>query len=143
MRWIKGGSSLLTGCTFRNGGLLAGFVLATLAMSGAALSQSSDLERLSRADEDEVKNAIGRHLKDPYSAKYKPMIARKDGPTGYFVCGLVNAKNSYGAYTGDKPFMARLGKTKKWKMAGMIAMTDEKTDAAFVFQHCRDHGLPI
>lgn len=47
--------------------------------------------------EDEIKST----LKDPYSAKVEIVkVRRKSGETG--VCARVNAKNSFGAYTGDK-----------------------------------------
>ena len=43
--------------------------------------------------------AVSRRLKDPWSAHYlwKP-------PQGILLCGLVNAKNSYGGYNGWEPF---------------------------------------
>lgn len=41
-------------------------------------------------------------LKDSDSAKLKDVRVGKDGTT----CGLVNAKNSYGAYAGYEPFIA-------------------------------------
>lgn len=43
---------------------------------------------------------IKQLLKDPYSAKFTSVSERDDGT----VCGLVNAKNSYGAYVGRQPF---------------------------------------
>jgi hypothetical protein len=48
-------------------------------------------------------------LKDPDSARFKDLYFKKDdsktgrGVNGY-VCGLVNAKNSFGAYIGFHPF---------------------------------------
>lgn len=43
---------------------------------------------------------IKQLLKDPYSAKFRAMPPRSDGT----ICGLVNAKNSYGGYVGQRPF---------------------------------------
>lgn len=48
-------------------------------------------------------------LKDPDSAKFTDLYFKKDinqkgsGVNGY-VCGMVNAKNSFGAYVGFHPF---------------------------------------
>lgn len=45
-------------------------------------------------------------LKDPSSAKFGKTKAY--GPKENFVaCGTVNAKNSFGGYVGDRPFMVR------------------------------------
>ncbi len=52
-------------------------------------------------------------LKDPDSARYQFMpavngIARMGSLTmkGWFMCGTINAKNSFGGYTGAQPFLA-------------------------------------
>ncbi|MAR57097.1 MAG: hypothetical protein CMM93_07940 [Rickettsiales bacterium] len=44
-------------------------------------------------------------LKDPYSAKFSELRIEKFGK-GKVVCGKVNAKNSYGGYTGSTDFVA-------------------------------------
>jgi hypothetical protein len=52
-------------------------------------------------------------LKDPDSARFHFPLSPKAGVlnamtitrSGYFLCGEVNAKNSYGGYTGFKTFM--------------------------------------
>ncbi|MCW1937507.1 hypothetical protein OMD46_16385 [Pseudomonas sp. MDMC_285] len=46
-----------------------------------------------------AKAAIQASLKDPGSAKFGP-ASYKNGT----VCGFVNAKNSFGAYSGEKAF---------------------------------------
>lgn len=46
--------------------------------------------------------AMDDKLKDSDSAKFKDVRIAGDGVT----CGLVNSKNSYGAYSGYQPFMA-------------------------------------
>lgn len=45
-------------------------------------------------------------LKDPYSADVRPTKAVREPNGTIGVCGLVNAKNSYGGYVGDKFFYA-------------------------------------
>jgi hypothetical protein len=61
---------------------------------------------LNPAIEDAARIAVGKNLKDPYSARLEGLTAfRKDTYT-IVVCGAVNAKNSYGGYVGSVPFIA-------------------------------------
>ncbi len=63
-----------------------------------------------------IKKAILNSLKDPYSAHFKwSKNVYIDGEDiGY--CAFVNAKNSYGGYTGYTPFSVYLMEsTKGWK----------------------------
>ena len=44
-------------------------------------------------------------LKDPVSAQLTELLYVKDSSSkSEFLCGMVNAKNSYGGYIGAKPF---------------------------------------
>lgn len=59
-----------------------------------------------------VKTFFARDLKDPYSARYRFLelrnsyhIERGYRKFGWFICGKINARNSYGAYTGGRMFM--------------------------------------
>ncbi|WP_272582569.1 hypothetical protein [Providencia sp. PROV257] len=53
--------------------------------------------------------AISDVLHDPYSAQFSKIAVKKNSNEGYSdfykVCGFVNSKNLYGAYTGNKPFI--------------------------------------
>jgi len=55
-----------------------------------------------------AKQGVRSNFKDPYSAKFEGIFISKDmsnGSTGVpFVCGTVNAKNGFGAYTGRQKF---------------------------------------
>lgn len=53
---------------------------------------------------DKAKRALAYNLKDPESAKFRNVRAGLRGKD-YMVCGEVNGKNSYGAYSGYRPFM--------------------------------------
>jgi len=65
--------------------------------------------------EELVKSYHGRKLKDPFSAQYQistpiegytrkaPIAGGEADSFGYMVLAHVNAKNSYGGYTGWKP----------------------------------------
>ncbi|WFF40392.1 hypothetical protein EVC62_02130 [Salinicola endophyticus] len=60
-------------------------------------------ERVRQAEE-----SVKEGLKDPDSAKFKDVHGTKlmTVPNAHvMVCGMVNAKNSYGGYTGMSPFM--------------------------------------
>lgn len=49
-----------------------------------------------------LRSAMDARLKDSQSARFKDVRVGDKGTT----CGLVNAKNSYGAFAGYVPFMA-------------------------------------
>jgi len=51
------------------------------------------------------KEAVKANLKDPNSAEFKNIRLVKY-LNGHVVCGSVNAKNSFGGYTGFTPFIA-------------------------------------
>ena len=54
-----------------------------------------------------AKSSVTNDFKDPESAKFRNLaiFRTKTGKTGNFVCGEVNAKNSYGAYVGYRGFV--------------------------------------
>lgn len=61
------------------------------------------------------------NLKDPYSARisFAP-------PKGPLVCGLLNAKNSFGAYSGATPFYIVFGETGAIKRAVVFEGAEEE-----------------
>ena len=65
---------------------------------------------LSQEDMAAVKAGVQGSLKDPNSALFgERMVAARANDFQFItVCGTVNAKNSFGGYTGNKPFMGRL-----------------------------------
>jgi hypothetical protein len=75
--------------------------------SAPAPTKAKGAHAATKADHDKLfahaKVAIGKQLKDPYSAKYE--IDHFTGVNDSILCGTVNAKNSYGAYAGAAPFM--------------------------------------
>jgi hypothetical protein len=56
-----------------------------------------------------IRSSIVAQLKDPDSARFGPMaaIATPDGQM--IACGFVNARNSFGGYTGMQPFVGHFG----------------------------------
>lgn len=85
-------------------------LLGTLAVSMSAVAGS-----VSPQDLKGIKSAMDDRLKDSESAKLKDVRIAEDGT----VCGLVNAKNSYGAYAGYEPFIAMKLSTGKFYVVGV------------------------
>lgn len=54
-------------------------------------------------------------LKDPTSVQISKL--HKDKDNGDYVCGMINAKNSFGGYTGTQPF--RFGVKNEMLITGM------------------------
>jgi hypothetical protein len=74
-------------------------------------TKGNDDWRTSRAfSQDVVEAAVRPQLRDPQSAIFRDLSATNDrkigkSPAGLVVCGYVNAKNGFGGYTGEKPFI--------------------------------------
>lgn len=76
-----------------------------------------------------LRSAMDGSLKDSASARFKDVKLGKDGIT---VCGMVNSKNSYGAYAGFEPFAATKLSSGKFFVAGIGKAAG---------QVCRDRGM--
>jgi len=77
--------------------------------SGRRASRPTSQESAQQA----VKIYFASRLKDPYSSRYgflKPVnsyyIVSKDRKFGWFMCGKINSKNSYGGYVGERSFIS-------------------------------------
>lgn len=73
-----------------------GAVLAIATLGGCSLIGGADNETVATA-----KERIGQKLKDPSSAIFSDLHVTEDK----YVCGYVNAKNSYGGYVGREGFV--------------------------------------
>ena len=91
------------------------FAIASCAMlSGCAHAQDAPAgggvplppAQLTNGMQQAAETAVGGKLKDPYSAHYKDFRAYQQDSSTFIICGTVNAKNSYGGYVGDVPFIA-------------------------------------
>ena len=67
--------------------------------------------QLSVAQRTAVQTGVRETLLDPPSARFGPMRAGREGGA-ILVCGTVSAKNRYGGYTGQRPFIGRLMGTR-------------------------------
>lgn len=105
-----------------------------------AKAESTSPTKLSKAQRESVMNAIKRRLKDPDSAKFGDIIASLDDGD-LFICGFVNAKNSYGGYTGMQPFLGLL-----FINTGVFHPTHvggSNTEQIATLQVCANHGLHL
>ena len=55
-----------------------------------------------------IKAEVVKGFKDPYSARFESLGYSGDSESGFIICGTVNGKNSYGAYSGASPFYSML-----------------------------------
>ena len=78
-----------------------------VAIRGLAM-KTDDFLKSGKTEKDAIKQAIQSltdTLKDPDSAKFRNVRMKKYDDM-HIICGEVNAKNSYGGYTGYKKFAA-------------------------------------
>lgn len=74
------------------------FVFFTIALSGCSSEPEIGSEAYYLL---EARNEVAAKLKDPLSAQFKNLKVTQKGA----VCGKVNGKNSFGAYTGFQDFV--------------------------------------
>lgn len=71
-----------------------------------------------------AKQKASYNLMDPSAAQFRNMFAISRGMGDDTVCGEMNAKNAYGAYTGFKPFYVdEDGKFQSYSPDDPIGMT--------------------
>lgn len=95
--------------------MATGVTTVTLLMAGTACQAAPERQleagsayRLSAAESRYVQAGVKRTLKDPESSRFQNLIASRDSKGVITVCGFVNARNSYGGYTGMQPFVGIL-----------------------------------
>jgi len=62
------------------------------------------LDSATASEKEKAKNMVIGQLKDPESARFGEIWALQGSNGERAVCGYVNARNSYGGYTGEKMF---------------------------------------
>lgn len=108
----------------------------------AAAPQPETLKpvQLSARQRRALEAGLRRSLKDPESARFGAHRAGLSETGLTTVCGLVNARNSFGGYTGDKPYMASITDKDAVVVIGMGG-TDIQTRA--VLEVCGRYGLAL
>jgi hypothetical protein len=67
--------------------------------------------------EGEARRLVADQLKDPASAQFRGIASEsvpEGGVTTVYVCGEVNGRNSYGAYSGYQRFVVDLTRERVW-----------------------------
>lgn len=88
--------------------------VAAIALSGCVQPQSANNTNppmpyeLTASDRMAVSESVKGKLKDPESARFGLMLATRRQGDPIKVCGYVNAKNSFGGYTGNEIFLGVL-----------------------------------
>ena len=98
------------------------------------------LRDLNAAEKTKIIQAIKQNLKDPNSALFK--LGKVDQEISQY-CGMVNAKNSYGGYTGDVPFLAAISRDSTSVNATLIALgtvDPESAKSEAVYSMCANSG---
>ncbi|WP_025659768.1 hypothetical protein [Rhizobium sp. IBUN] len=106
-----------------------------------APSASAGKYRLSGTEQLAVQTGVRRALKDPVSAIFGGMAAARDKEGFVYVCGSVNAKNSFGGYIGHQPYFGMLvgnGPRVGFAVAGLGGV---KTESEAILKVCRDRGI--
>lgn len=80
----------------------AHFAVLLLAAQSMAAIQPAEAPTAAENLEPIVRKAMQTALKDPLGAQ---LIRLRRASTASYICGQVNGKNSYGAYTGFQPFV--------------------------------------
>jgi hypothetical protein len=90
-----------------------------------------------------VEDGVKSILKDPDSARISGIVAGVGSDGTITACGWVNAKNSYGGYTGKRPFQGLFyGKNND---SGFVMISTEEIDSALQarLELCHEAGLSL
>ena len=87
-----------------------------------------------------VQSGVKLDLKDPESARFGLMVAASHPNKSSMVCGMVNAKNSYGGYTGDRPYFGLLISGNRFVV---INIGSRQSSADVAFETCKKNGLSL
>ena len=109
-----------------------------------AMGQRADGQRLATpAEKALVLDAARQVIKDPDSAKIPTLVVMPNPRgAGLIFCGFLNAKNSYGGYTGNQMFAGRIiiGSDRSPVSAQVLGMDDANTYAGSLA--CKSLGFP-
>ena len=109
---------------------------------------NSTVSRLITLTDDQaeyVHQGVRNALKDPDSAIFGRIIAGAldDSHASLTVCGWVNAKNSFGGYTGGKPFIGTVEGVFIETAFTLSDIGDTDTEALAVLIVCDHYGLSL
>jgi len=98
---------------------------------------------LNAAEVAAVQKGVKGDLKDPESARFGSVFAAENAKGTIAVCGYVNAKNSYGGYTGEQLFYGNLAKADKVMVFLTIGVGGDDLKQQIMRKMCRDAGVTV
>ncbi|SDY54641.1 hypothetical protein [Citreimonas salinaria] len=101
---------------------------------GAGIAKQSQGDDLGFFEARTVKAAVRNKLKDPDSAQFGEIHAKRDGQK-IDVCGWVNARNSLGGYVGETLFMTWLSGGEP----GAVVLASDSPEV--IAKMCIDDGI--
>lgn len=110
-----------------------------LLLSGNALAQDAGPRDATPDEVQAVTEALKARLKDPDSAKVSGVKVSADGKTA---CGFVNAKNSYGGYSGNSAFYTMAFKNKSGQPVFAVIGVDSGSNTASAIM-CEKDGIKL
>lgn len=112
---------------------------AVIALSLAiAPAYAAEHAKLSKAQIAEVKRVTASRMRDPSSATFDQITGARSSTGALNVCGLVNGKNGYGGYAGNRPFFGMFDE------GGYKLVISEDAQGTFgVGEMCRKLGINL
>lgn len=121
--------------------MLSGLLLGCASQS--SLKEPITPYQLTEANIIAVETAVRKPLKDPNSAQFQNLQSTRQGAS-VMVCGSVNAKNSYGGYTGFRPFWVKLNPELNYATLMNWVVDDQNFMAPVILRsQCRSAGMLI
>ena len=113
-----------------------------LAAGGLSAAPTARGRAATKAEIEVLRESLQERLKDADSAKFKDVYFGK-GENSNTVCGLVNSKNSYGAYAGYSAFVGMIfpgTEESAGKPIGMVIGVDT-SDSPVALTLCSNDGI--
>lgn len=111
-----------------------GRILFALVLVGFAAHAQEQLREATPKEVAAIKADLETKLKDASSAKFQNVRVKGD-----HFCGLVNSKNSYGAYAGYTPIGGMLFKIEGKQAAAVIGLDSPEATRSV----CQIQGIPL
>lgn len=91
-----------------------------------------------------IKRDLPSSLKDPNSAMFGTMGSSIDTKGVVSVCGYVNARNSFGGYTGQQPYTGILATNREGKRVFAVSgVGDGHYGSMAIFALCQRNGITL
>lgn len=114
---------------------------APVAVETAIVPSTEGQYSLSEVEQAAILKGVKAQLKDPMSAVFGGAVATRD-PKGFvYICGSVNAKNSYGGYTGQQPYSGMLVGNGPKVFFAVLGIAGDDAERRAILSVCHERGL--